>query len=38
LKGSRNKKEWKSENTSFKPKLIFSSNGNVTTAGVQFKF
>jgi hypothetical protein len=38
LKGSKNKREWKTENTSFKPSLIFSSDGIMTTAGVQFKF
>lgn len=37
-KGSRNKKEWKKETTSFRPKLFISSNGYVTTAGLQFKF
>lgn len=38
LKGSKNKKEWKAQGTSFKPNLIFSLNRAVTTAGVQFKF
>lgn len=38
LKGRKNQRQWKTENTSLKPKLIFSSNGVVTTAGVQFKF
>jgi hypothetical protein len=38
LKGNKNKKEWKAQNTSFKPQLIFSANGNVTAAGIQFKF
>lgn len=38
LKGSKNKKEWQAQNTSFKPDLIFSSNGTVTSAGIQFNF
>lgn len=38
LKGSKNKREWKAQNTSFKPNLIFSTNGVVTTAGVQLNF
>lgn len=38
LKGRKNEREWKTESTFFKPKLIFSSNGAVTMAGVQFKF
>lgn len=38
LKGNRNKKEWKKETTSFRPKLFISSNGYVTTAGLQIKF
>lgn len=38
LKGSKNKREWMTQNTSFKPNLIFSTNGAMTTAGVQFKF
>jgi hypothetical protein len=38
LKGNKNKTEWQAENTSFRPNLIFSTNGTVTTAGVQFKF
>jgi hypothetical protein len=38
LKGSRNKKEWRAENTSFRPNFIILSDGMVTTAGVQFKF
>jgi hypothetical protein len=38
LKGRKNQREWKTKSTSFKPRLIFSSNGAVTTAGVQFKF
>lgn len=38
LKGMKNKKEWKQNNTSFKPVLFFSSNGAATTVGVQLKF
>jgi hypothetical protein len=38
LKGSKNWREWKAANTSFKPNLYISSDGFVTTAGVQFKF
>lgn len=38
LKGTKNKREWKSQNTSFKPNLFISSDGYQTTAGVQFKF
>lgn len=38
LKGRKNKKEWKAQNTSFKPNLIFSTNGMVTSVGVQLKF
>jgi hypothetical protein len=37
-KGSKNSREWKTQNSSFKPNLFISSNGAVTTAGVQFKF
>jgi hypothetical protein len=38
VKGSKNKTDWKNENTTFKPKLFISSDGLVTNAGVQFKF
>ena len=38
LRGSKNQREWKDQNTSFKPNLIFSTNGIQTTAGIQFKF
>lgn len=38
LKGSRNKRDWQAESTSFKPNFMISSDGLVTTAGVQFKF
>jgi len=38
VKGSKNRKDWKTENISFRPNLIFSTNGFGTTAGVQFKF
>ncbi len=38
LKGSKNKREWKRESTSFKPDVFISSDGFITTAGVQFKF
>lgn len=38
LKGNRNRKEWKSENTTFKPKLFISSDGYQTTAGLHLKF
>lgn len=38
LKGMKNKKEWKQNNTAFKPVLFFSSNGAATTVGVQLKF
>ena len=38
LKGTKNKKEWKQNNTSFAPGLFFSSNGAATTVGVQLKF
>lgn len=37
LRANKNKKEW-AQNTSFKPNLIFSTNGTVASAGVQFKF
>jgi hypothetical protein len=38
LKGSRNKKEWESSNTSFRPHLFISSDGQQAIAGLQFKF
>jgi hypothetical protein len=38
VKGNRNKKEWQSQNTSFKPNLFISSDGYQTTAGLHFKF
>ena len=37
LRGNKNKKEW-AQNTSFKPSFIFSANGTVASAGIQFKF
>jgi hypothetical protein len=38
LKGTKNKKEWEKERTSFRPHLFISSDGLMATAGVQFKF
>jgi hypothetical protein len=38
LKGNRNKKEWESSNTSFRPHLFISSDGQQAIAGLQFKF
>jgi len=38
LKGNRNKKEWMSANSSFKPNLFISSDGMATNIGIQLKF
>lgn len=38
LKGNKNKKEWQSQNTSFKPNLFISSDGYETTAGIKISF
>lgn len=38
LKGEKNKAEWKSATTWFKPRLFISSNGIQTIAGVKIKF
>jgi len=38
LKGEKNKAEWKSETTSFRPRWFISREGNQTTAGVKVKF
>lgn len=38
FKGQKNKAEWKSEMTSFKPRLFISREGNQTTAGIKLKF
>jgi hypothetical protein len=37
-KGNKNKKEWQSQNTSFKPNLFISSDGYETTAGIKISF
>lgn len=38
LRGNKNKKEWMSANTSFKPNLFISSDGMATNIGIQLKF
>ena len=38
LKGNKNKNEWLSANTSFKPNLFISSDGLETNVGIQLKF
>lgn len=38
LKGSKNKKEWLAETTTFQPHFFISSDGYQAIAGVQFKF
>jgi hypothetical protein len=38
LKGSKNKKQWQAQNTSYKPDLFFSSDGYQTTAGLKISF
>lgn len=38
VKGEKNKTQWKSETTSFRPRLFISREGNQTTAGVKIKF
>ncbi|MGZ3844485.1 MAG: PKD domain-containing protein [Flavisolibacter sp.] len=38
LKGTKNKKEWESENTAFKLHPFISTDGYQAIAGVQFKF
>jgi hypothetical protein len=38
LKGSKNKKEWQAQSTSFKPELFILSDGYQTTAGLKIKF
>lgn len=38
LKGQKNRAQWKSETTSFKPRLFISTDGFQTCAGVKIKF
>jgi hypothetical protein len=38
IRGNKNKKEWTSANTSFKPNLFISSDGMATNIGIQLKF
>jgi hypothetical protein len=38
LKGNKNKKEWQSQSTSFKPHLFISSDGYEATAGIKISF